>query len=578
MPAPFKLLGDYVLLREGKALPSGGASCFGDGEALWKRINLRSKVLLMSAFAITVTLFAIGDFAPSVVVRYDARYAVPINKGVDHLMKQVTDTILGDEDIIVEASKVAVVQETILHDVQIATDIGNYVACLGMDGCTSKKELEKQLGDDVGVYFDENPAELCRLLADPWVSDTFFPDAPYGASGEIVLSSISAFQEAQKGGAYGIAAAIFVMSILWPYFKILLQIGSWVLPLPEQVREYVLIFLEQSGKLCIIEVLMLTLAMQGFVAELNFDYPGTDTLLLRLKTTVFSKYGMLLYVIATTLTLIIGNFTTIVHNSHLLSGSGYQVLEDGRHRNRVLGRTAIALMVSMLAVGIAMQVVPSYQFKYTGTMASSMVESTRTLSLASAAAFLAGEGGKEADRTFPPGWEIADDQTKNAGIWIFVYAAFQCTAPIIAAALGLIAAFWGEWGQGYRDLRDVRFSFAASSAAAWSCIEIFLLAALIMGEDLVALFESQLERLVGQNTDDPVLIAITGGEPGDTLLALEFQLLPAGASLLVLFWLLGLVMQGRTLSLLGVFDHCGCGETMRSRETSLIGLETIMMT
>jgi len=571
------MLGEYMLIDpDGEEITKkycdscSGCGHGGGGRALRHRVSVGVQLLLAFVFCCTVGLFIAGDITPSVVVRYDARYAVPINKGLDHLMKDVTKKILEDDKIIQEAMNVPIVQETILSDPTVVTDITTYVTCPD-DEC--KKAAEKALGHDVATYFDDNPDKLCLLLADEWVSATFFPDAPYSDSDEIVLSSITAFQEAEAGGAYGIAAAIFIMSITWPYVKILLQIGSWVLPLPEEMREYVLIFLEQSGKLCIIEVLMLTLAMEGFVAEVNYNYPGTDVLMLRIKTTVFSKYGMIVYVVATTLTLIMGNITTIVHNLPKLTDGGYGTVGDGR--NRLWGWAAVFNAVFALAIGIAMQVVPSFQFEYTGTMASSMVQSLRTLSLSGAAIFLAGEGEKS-DLEYPPGWEIEEDATQSVGIWIFVYALFLCAAPLLAAVVGLAATVLGEFKGGSRDVMDVRLSFAASSLAAWSCIEVFIFAALVMREDLVQLFEQELEKLVGQDTDDPVLIALTGGEPGDTLLALDFEMLPAGATLLGLFWGASLLIQGRTLYLLGVFDHC-CGDGMRMRDQSLIGLETMTL-
>ena len=49
-----------------------------------------------------------------------------------------------------------------------------------------------------------------------------------------------------------------------------------------------LAFLEQAGKVCIIEVLILTLAMIGFVADLDYLIPGTDVRLLKAREAISS--------------------------------------------------------------------------------------------------------------------------------------------------------------------------------------------------------------------------------------------------------------------------------------------------
>ena len=555
---------------------SGGPTSSGPGRpdrVLGRRIPVAQRVLLGLAFLATIGLFIAGDITPSVVIRYDALYAIPINKGVDKLMKEITNTLLNDPSIIEEALENPAVQATLLNDPTIDADITAYLVCGSDKEC--QKDAEKQLERDVGKYFDEHPDDLSVLLADPWVLDTFYPDRPYSDSDLIVLSSITAFQEARDSGAYGIAMAILVLSITWPYVKILVQMATWSAPLPEALREGVLIFLEQTGKLCIIEVLMLTLAMEGFVAEVNYNFPGTDVLMMRIKTTVYAKYGMLVYVIATTLTLLIGNFATIVQNWTLLTRPPLQSYIAPRESFCARRGTLLALgtAVLALAVAITMQLVPSFEFLYTGTMASSMNESKRTLSLSGAAVFLADEATAAGDEEdFPEEWRLPDNSPPDVAIWIFVYAVFLCCTPVLSALLGILACGASMLnGSANRSPLETRLAFATSTTAAWSCVEIFLLGALIMGNDLVELFEEELEKLVGEDTDDPVLIALTGGEEGDELLALNFRLLP-GSAFLVVFWMLSLAMQMRTLHVLDVV-HCNCGDSwmLRRKSTALLG-------
>ena len=77
-----------------------------------------------------------------------------------------------------------------------------------------------------------------------------------------------------------------------------------------------------------------------------------------------------------------------------------------------------------------------------------------------------------------------------------VYLVFLCVSPLLSALLGVALNLRQVWHGGAGGALDTRLAFASSAAASWSCIEVFLVAALIIRNDLVELFDEELNSLV----------------------------------------------------------------------------------
>ena len=212
---------------------------------------------------------------------------------------------------------------------------------------------------------------------------------------------------------------------------------------------------------------------------------------------------------------------------------------------------------------------------FQGALADNLAVNERTLSL-SAAAMLLSTSGESRQATTPNStwvtdvhndpWAIAMPEQQHAWLWLCVYIIFLCLAPLLSAFLGAVANVASEascrvqhhgssggGGVGARracGAEGAWAGFAASMVASWSCVEVFVLAAIIMQTDLVDLFEKELADLTGQSDSNAQVEALLG--TSEELLSLDFQLLPA-AGLFVLFWVLSTVQQLRTMkTLLGV--------------------------
>ena len=271
------------------------------GVALAGSLSCLQKTGLATTLAVMVLLFVAGDVTPSVTIFFVAKWRLPVMDG-DAMFARVGDKLLADPSVLQGALANDAVKATLLKDFETVTalmrDARVIMTCDGgaetETGASSIRTCKSAAGEAIQecascvavykrkvqqtlrMYFQAHPQDLAKLMSDQWMLDTFFADGPYTKTGSITLSNINAFSQAMDAGAYGIGVTILLLSITWPYVKIFLQVCAWGMPMRDGVREGILLTLEQAGKLCIVEVLILTLAMIGFVADLDVNFPGTE--------------------------------------------------------------------------------------------------------------------------------------------------------------------------------------------------------------------------------------------------------------------------------------------------------------
>lgn len=119
-------------------------------------------------------------------------------------------------------------------------------------------------------------------------------------------------QDMWDAKVYLLAVLLVFSSGLWPYFKLLLTLLSFVLPsrmMSLHVRDQVLLFYDSFGKYSLVDIFLMDLLMVAFHFDI-FIVPGVE-----LVAYVVPKWGFYAFLLATMTSLLLGHWAVFLHRS-----------------------------------------------------------------------------------------------------------------------------------------------------------------------------------------------------------------------------------------------------------------------
>jgi len=117
-----------------------------------------------------------------------------------------------------------------------------------------------------------------------------------------LVSSVSDFWQSK---AYSLAILIALFSGIWPYIKLLLLGVCWIVPLRQERREAILIFLDQMGKFSFIDLFVSLYMIVSFYVSITESVQGYG---INLKVVVEPDVGLNTFVIGTVISMIFSHF------------------------------------------------------------------------------------------------------------------------------------------------------------------------------------------------------------------------------------------------------------------------------
>ena len=118
-----------------------------------------------------------------------------------------------------------------------------------------------------------------------------------------MVSSVSDFWQA---GAYTLASLIALFSGIWPYVKLILLCYCWIIPMKQENREAVLIFLDQLGKFSFIDLFVSLYMIVSFYVSITEQIPNSYGI--NVKVVVEPDVGLNTFVIGTVISMVFSHF------------------------------------------------------------------------------------------------------------------------------------------------------------------------------------------------------------------------------------------------------------------------------
>ena len=279
---------------------------------------------------------------------------------------------------------------------------------------------------------------------------------------------------------YALLLIVVIFSGIWPYVKLILIGLAWVLPtgmLDENERGQILATVDALSKFSLVDTYVLVLMMVSFRFHLSLGEVDLDVFI----NPAFGFYGFL---VATTLSLLVGHVALYMHRRSSLSGRTSGIRDDiiARHRTSVLSYrfqsdgTSIQASKTLRRVAfvlppiiVAMIVIGAFRKSF-------------TFEVGGLAGALQGDGNNEHTYSLVSlGLGIADSvQHPGIGVKLLqgVYFFYSMATPVICLVALFVLAFVPLSVGAQKQALVV-----AEVANAWSAVEIFVLSV------LVALFE-----------------------------------------------------------------------------------------
>jgi len=319
----------------------------------------------------------------------------------------------------------------------------------------------------------------------------------------------STMKEMANAGVYLLMLLILFCSGIWPYVKLVLLAGSWVVStrrLPPVKREKILYLLDSLGKFSLIDAYVLVLMMVAFRYDLEVEGVGA------LNVYVTPKYGFYAFLFATIVSLVSGHAMLFLHRRTMIPSipvySGrYEALAkhvfDDKHNRGLVKLTkrfrrtivfVLFLALVLICVGVGLK---SFHFKFNGVAGVALGDDrVRSYSLGSLGAHIP---------------QSVQDSSSFGIYWIQTcYFFFALIMPMICL-LSMFVLFLVPM-----TLKQQQKVFVLAEVAnAWSAIEVFVIAI------IASLIEIQpfSESMVGKHCSllNQILGGWSGGDAEDDL-------------------------------------------------------------
>ena len=121
------------------------------------------------------------------------------------------------------------------------------------------------------------------------------------------FSLMGSVEDFWQSGAYTLAILIALFSGIWPYIKLLALCACWIIPMTQEIREGILIFLDQMGKFSFIDLFVSCYMLVSFYVDINEQLPHNGYGI-NLKVVVEPDVGLNTFVIGTIISMIFSHF------------------------------------------------------------------------------------------------------------------------------------------------------------------------------------------------------------------------------------------------------------------------------
>jgi len=274
---------------------------------------------------------------------------------------------------------------------------------------------------------------------------------------------------------YALSILIAVFSGFWPYMKLALLAGCWLVPVGKFVdvvhRERVLLVLDALGKCSFIDSFVMILMMVAFhfsISPIVSPYTPADTIVV--QTWVEPHYGFFSFIAATMSSLLITHFVVYYHrkvsekvdHSDSYEKKSLQAYSRRSHKGPSVLLLFVAPLLVIAAALVALGIsIPSFEFEFKGAfgylLSLLQYPTTSSFSVVSLGGFI----------------PSSSDAPHSVGT-LFLQVSFFlliCAMPLVYLTLLVILWLWPFTFRAQRRLLHI-----TEIAQAWASLEVFVVA------------------------------------------------------------------------------------------------------